>query len=127
MKTAEDIFWDIKAQEEAEERILRDKIDTIQRKIGLCRRATALKGSPGFLEFLEATRALHEKALARLASGLMDNDALREQRGRVMALRDVLTGLERSDDAVQQLAVQEAELQNQLKAVLHARPKPRSE
>jgi hypothetical protein len=127
MKQSADIFWDVREQEAVEERVLRDKIDTVQRRIGLCRRARALQGAAGFAELLEATRGLYEKALNKLATAVLDDGALREQRGRVMALRDVLAGMEKSDDAVQHLAAQEVELQNQLKAVLHARPKPRSE
>jgi len=122
-----DIFWDIREQEALQERILRDKIDTVQRKLNLCRRSLALRGAAGFKDYLEATRELHQKALAKLVGGHLDDGALREQRGRVMALRDVLVGLEKSDVAAQQLAEEESKLQNQLKAVLHARPKPRSE
>jgi len=125
--TVIDQFWDVRAQEAQEERSILDQIDSIQRAINLGRRSQALKNAAGFQDFLKAVTDLHTHALKRLAVSPFDDAALREQRGRVQALRDVLAVLERADTAVTQLAAQEQELQNQLKAVRHARPKPRSE
>lgn len=122
-----DNLWNVKAQEEAEERQLTDQIDSIQRAINLGRRSSALKNAAGFQDFVKAVTDLHTHAVRKLVVSSFDDSALREQRGKVQALRDVLAVLERADAAVEQLAAQEAELQNQLKAVRHARPKPRSE
>lgn len=125
--TAPDSFWDVRAQERDEEDALKRKLGDVQRVMALGRRALALKGAAGFQDFLKAVGDLHAHGLMRLARAPLDNDTLREQRGRVSALRDVLQLLEKSEESVERLAVAESDLQTQLKAALHARPKPRSE
>ena len=125
--TVLDQLWDIRAQERAEEEHLLAQIDSVQRAINLGRRAASMRNASGFQDFIQAVTDLHSHALKRLAVGTFDDMGLREQRGRVQALRDVLGILERSDVAVEQLVAREEDLQNQLRAVRHARPKPRSE
>ena len=61
--TALDDFWDIKAQEAAEEHGIVQRIDGLQRAIGLGRRASALKVAAGYADFLKAVHDLHAHAV----------------------------------------------------------------
>lgn len=125
--TTQDPFWDIRSREAAEERELKQQLEGIQRALQLGNRARALRGGEGFKEFVRAVEDLHDHALRRLARAELGNDALREVRGKVEALRDVLALLQDTDRSLEILAAREQGLQNQLSAVLRARPKPRSE
>jgi len=127
MIRAEDIFWDVKAQEREEERAIAAEIDGLQRVIALGRRTAALKQSVGFQDFQKAINDLLDYSTKKLIRNTMSNEEMREQRGKVEALQDILAILDRADETVGLLAAREAELQNQLAAVRKARPVSRSE
>lgn len=123
-----DPFWDVKAREAAEVDALNRDIINIQQQIEVAKRVEAVRHAPGFQDLLVAMKGLHAIAREKLVGdGTLNNDGLREQRGRVRGIESVLA-LFTSAVANTALASQLAERKNQLVEVLRRRPKqPKSE
>jgi len=122
-----DPFWDVREHEAAEERELEKQIDSLSAAIDLGRRALQIRNAPGFQGFLEAVTDLRDVAVRKLARDNKLTDAgMREQRGCVQALEDVLSLLT-SEQMVDLLEAQRQSRQNTLEGALRRRPKPRED
>lgn len=118
-------FWDIHRHEAEEERGLRQEIDSRTAAIDMARRTGQIRNAPGFQDFLKAVQGLRDQAVKNLATDSRLTDVgLREQRGRVQALDDVLKLLTR-DGILEHLELQKQHYENALAEALRRRPKPR--
>jgi hypothetical protein len=124
---SEDLFWSVKEREKEEELRLQAEIDGLKARIDMARRVASLQQATGFSDFVKAVRSLRDQELAGLVNDKALTDAgMREQRGRVKALDQVLSILTR--DAVNvTLAEQLVERQNLMDEALKRRPIPRPE
>lgn len=118
-------FWDIRERERAEEASLRKAIDILDATINFAKRAQAIRTAAGYNDFVASIRQLHVSAMSKLATdATLNNDALRELRGRVSALADLLS-LVTSERATDLLEARKLQVQNDLDDALKRRPKPR--
>lgn len=120
-------FWDVKERERREEQQFTDKLRQYDDALLVIEKTTALRTSSGYTDFVKAIENLRDGAQKRLVSDDSYTDAgLRESRGRVRALNDILSLLV-GTNAGDLLAERRASLQNELDDVLKRRPKPREE
>ena len=117
-----DSIWNVKAREQAEEARIRAVIKGLEGGIAVVKASVAMRTSSGYKAFLEAVTSLRDISRSSLVSdnGLTDA-GLRESRGRVRALNEVL-GLLESDRAAVELEGRLKVAQNELEAVLKQRP-----
>lgn len=122
-----DNFWNVKAQEAQQEEALRLKIEELRRATELGHRAGLIRTSPGYPAFLQAVQSLRDIAVRKLVTETkFTNDGMREQRGRVLALEDVLILLTR-EHVVDQLEAKRQTLEQELAQALERRPTKREE
>lgn len=98
MLAPSDPFWSVADREQHEEQKLLQQIDQLQRAINLRNRAQAIRSATGFQEVVTSLEAIISKAVHNLESDRnLTNEGLREMRGYVRGLKDVLALLTRSD------------------------------
>lgn len=115
-------LWNVKAREEAEEAHLRSVITGLKGGIELVKASIAMRTSSGYADFLKACTSLRDISRSTLVHDNALTDAgLRESRGRVRALNEVL-GLLSSDTAAAELEGRLEVAQNELDAALQRRP-----
>lgn len=123
----QDQFWDVRSKEAEEERRLREGIKSLELSLGVIKRAQSMRTASGYREFVESVASLRDNSQRNLVADDRLTDAgMREARGRVRALNDIL-GLLESEQASQQLEEKLAAMQNELDAAMKRRPKPREE
>lgn len=117
-----DSIWNVKAREQAEEARIRAVIKGLEGGIAVVKASVAMRTSSGYKAFLEAVTSLRDISRSSLVSdnGLTDA-GLRESRGRVRALNEVL-GLLESDRAASELEGRLKVAHAELDAVLKQRP-----
>lgn len=126
-RSERNLFWDVREHEAAEERELEKQIDSLSSAIELGRRAMQIRNAPGFQDFLKAVHDLRDVAIRKLArDGKLTDIGMREQRGRVQAIEDVISLL-KSDHMLEQLEVQRVARKNTLTGARQRRPKPRED
>lgn len=106
----QDVFWDIRGQERAEEQALRQRGEALERAINLGKRAQALRHQPGYEDFLKAIQGCLEGVTRQMLNQDLSDSGLRFQQGRAQALRDVLTLLAKADQNIQVLERQLSEV-----------------
>ncbi len=116
-----DQFWNVKEREAAEEQQLRDRLDAAQRAIALGKRALALKSAAGYQDFFKAIEDMRSHSMRMMVHEPSDTE-LRRLQGRVQAFTDILGVLDRSENAVEQLAAQVESIQTELAAARKRRP-----
>jgi hypothetical protein len=122
MQAHPDSFWDIRAHEQAEEDSISRQITSLQKAIEMGRRVAQIRHAPGFKEFLDATKDLRDAAVRKLVTdGTFTNEGLREQRGRVNGLDDVIALMTRPQ-LVEALAEKLAQCETALQQVRSRRP-----
>lgn len=127
MQERSDIFWDVRAREHEEERRLRQDIATIRSQMEVQSRVMALRQAAGFTDFLKSVTALRDASLSKLVNDDRYTDqGIREQRGRVRSLNDMLTLLT-VDPVAQTLASQLKEREDLLAEALRRRPQPQQQ
>lgn len=120
-----EVFWDVKERERQEEASLRKALEILEASILLSKRAVAIRTAPGFSALVDQLRKLHGAAMSKLATDMtLTNDAIREQRGRVGALADLISLLT-NEQSTDLLEARMAQVQNDLDAALQRRPKPK--
>ncbi len=120
-------LWDVRSREQAEDHQYREKIRQYDEALDVIRKATALRTSPGYDDFVKAVENLRDGAQRRhFADDSYTDPGLRESRGRVRAISDVL-GLLLGTNAAELLAERRKALQNEFDDVQKRRPKPREE
>jgi len=120
-----DPFWNVKEQERREVESLRMQIDAIERTENMGRRALALRHSPGFTEFVQAVKDVHQHVTRQVVSSDLTDTRIRELRGKAQALNDVLALFEKTDQSLEILATNKVALQNALLEAERRRPKPK--
>jgi hypothetical protein len=124
---SEDPFWNVRARELDEERRLQADIDSVEASIVLAKKSVAIRNAPGFEDFLKAIKGLHSSSLVDLVTDAkLTDQGLREQRGRVRALEDVISLLTKSS-MLEMLETHLAARKSLLEDVLKRRPKPKQE
>ena len=120
-------LWDVKAREKEEEDRLRTEIKGIEGGLALIKASAAMRTATGYRDFVSAITSMRDIARSLLVSSDRLTDAgLRESRGRVRALNEVL-GLLESDRAPQVLEDRLKAVQNELEAAMVRRPIKREE
>lgn len=120
-------IWDIRSREKAEEKQFTDKLRQYDEALEVIKRSSALRSAAGFTDFVKSIENLRDSAQRRLVSEDGYTDAgLREARGRVRALNDILSLLV-GTNAGDLLAARRQALQNDFDDVLKRRPKPHKE
>tara|TARA_R110000803_G_scaffold48198_9_gene100101 strand:- start:1461 stop:1853 length:393 start_codon:yes stop_codon:yes gene_type:complete len=115
-------IWDVKAREKVEEDRIRATIKGLEGGIAVVKASVAMRTSSGYAAFVGAVTSLRDISRSSLvADNTLTDAGLRESRGRVRALNEVL-GLLESDKASAELEGRLQVAQNELDAVLHQRP-----
>lgn len=120
-------IWNVKAREKEEEDRLLTEIKGIEGGLALIKASVAMRTATGYRDFVSAITSMRDIARSLLVSSDRLTDAgLRESRGRVRALNEVL-GLLESDRASQVLEDRLKAVQNELEAAMVRRPIKREE
>jgi len=115
-------LWNVKAREQAEEARIRAVIKGLEGGIAVVKASVAMRTSSGYKAFLDAVTSLRDISRSALVQDNALTDAgLRESRGRVRALNEVL-GLLESDRAASELEGRLEVAQNELAELLKRRP-----
>lgn len=118
-----EVFWDVKERERQEEASLKKALEILEASILLSKRAVAIRNAPGFSAMVDQLRKLHSAAMSKLATDMtLTNDSIREQRGRVSALADLISLLT-NEQSTDLLEARMAQVQNDLDDALRRRPK----
>lgn len=120
-------LYDVKAQERAEDETLKQRRDQIERSMAVSRRALALRSAPGYEDFVKEVENCHRAVARDLLVAKIDNNDLRETRGRARGLQDILTLLTKADLSMTALEQQLKDLQDEEQAMMRRRPKARPE
>lgn len=122
MREPSDMFWDVREREQAEEQALSSQIDSLERAVNVIHRTQALRHATGFADLVQALKGLLGSASQKLENDTRLTDpVLREQRGYVRALNDVIALLTREGQA-EHLASQIEQRKNALAAARCRRP-----
>lgn len=118
-------FWDVRSQENAHIRQLEAEVETLTRAIQLAKANDKIRNSLGYNELLTNVQSLLDLNKERLVKSVYDsNDSLREQRGKVQALTDIVDLMTRKQ-SIQHLEDRLSVRQNALEAARTRRPQPR--
>jgi len=120
-----DPFRDVREQEEATIRKLREELSSLEAEINLTRRSLALRGAAGYDDFVKAIEVLQARVQRHWMAFLGEDPYLRVLQGKAQALQDVLTIMTRSEKVLGRLVARQEDVQNRLRAVEDRRPKPR--
>jgi hypothetical protein len=112
----------------------RDALNSVIREIQLIdsqtsaiSRASSIKNSPGWGEYQKAIEGMLDRATTELVTTPKSNEFMRQQQGRVLALRDILAVMTRGESLVTQLAERRLALQNQLAELQRRMPRQTTE
>lgn len=118
-------FWDVRSAEEAQIRQLQAEVESLTKAVNLAKANDKIRNSLGYSELLTSMQALLDANKEKLAkSAYESNDLLREQRGKVQALSDIID-LMTKKQPIQHLEDRLASRQNALEAARTRRPQPR--
>lgn len=118
-------FWDVRSQENAHIRQLEAEVETLTRAIQLAKANDKIRNSLGYNELLTNVQSLLDLNKERLVKSAYDsNDSLREQRGKVQALTDIVDLMTRKQ-SIQHLEDRLSVRQNALETARTRRPQPR--
>jgi two-component sensor histidine kinase len=118
-------FWDVRSQENAHIRQLEAEVETLTRAIQLAKANDKIRNSLGYNELLTNVQSLLDLNKERLVKSVYDsNESLREQRGKVQALTDIVDLMTRKQ-SIQHLEDRLSVRQNALEAARTRRPQPR--
>ena len=117
-------IWNLRAQEDRALLELDNGIASVSKALDMARRASALRDSSGFPDFIAALDGVIRFAEDRMISADLSDHELREARGQATAYRRVRTMLT-STDSADVLASKLEELQNRRSEVSKRIPKPR--
>lgn len=118
-----DIFDNIRDQESEILRRKETEISSLNREIDVANKVSLLKSSPGFHDYQLCIQDLLQRATNRLVDMDESTDLLRQQQGRVQALRDILTIFARGENLVAQLAQRREALQAELNDLRRRMPR----
>lgn len=118
-------FWDVRSAEDAQIRQLQAEVESLTKAVNLAKANDKIRNSLGYSELLTSMQALLDANKEKLAkSAYESNDLLREQRGKVQALSDIID-LMTKKQPIQHLEDRLASRQNALEAARTRRPQPR--
>lgn len=100
--TNDDVFWNVRGQEQDYRRRLEADIRDLQGAIGLAEKALALRASPGWEPFLETVRAQLRIRTEELVLAKEDRETTLLQ-GRVRELRSVLALMDQAEAGLRTL------------------------
>ncbi len=110
-------FWDIKAQEKAVAEHFNLQIDATERAITLAKTMTALNGSPGYDQMVNAIGELESAANTQLLNASTP-EAIWRLQGRVNTFRDIRNIMTNAEHRITELDSQLARLQDERSAML---------
>ncbi|MCP4899955.1 MAG: hypothetical protein GY906_23550 [bacterium] len=117
-----DTFWDVRAQEKAEEQAFERQITDLDKAIAVGQKANQIRNAAGFSAFVKAVEDLRNVACHKMVTDTtLTNDGLREMRSRVRSLDDVLALLTK-ENITDHLEARRAASQNDLEAARRRRP-----
>lgn len=118
-------FWDVRSQENAHIRQLEADVEMLTRAIQLAKANDKIRNSLGYNELLTNVQSLLDLNKERLVKSVYDsNESLREQRGKVQALTDIVDLMTRKQ-SIQHLEDRLSVRQNALETARTRRPQPR--
>jgi hypothetical protein len=118
-----DPLWDVAARERESEQRLVARLKFVDAGIDTARRSEAIRNSIGYADLVKSIEALRDLEVRSLiADDRHTNEGLREHRGRVRGIEDVLRILTK-ESPVQMLEAEKAQLEAALVEERRRRPK----
>lgn len=123
----QDIFEDTRIVEARLIRETMSELQSIDAQIVMTNRAQAIQHTPGWQDFMKSVAEALDRAVSDLVNTTKSNEYMRQQQGRVQALRDVATMLTKGKNLLEELAKRRALVQDRLTELLKRAPRQRQE